>query len=103
MEVSGRLHAPAALPPGKEPPVTHLIGSWEGRRAGLDTVVKRKLPIPCRDSNPQIIQPVAHRYITELSRLGVNKEKRKNISQNSQPLGCASETGAINRSVSFSV
>jgi len=40
MEVSGQLHAPAALPPGKEP-VTHWIGGWVGPRAVLDAVVKR--------------------------------------------------------------
>jgi hypothetical protein len=34
VEVSGHLHAPAALPPG-----THRIGGWVGPRAGLDTVV----------------------------------------------------------------
>jgi hypothetical protein len=28
--VSGQLHAPAALPPGKEPPGTNLIGGWTG-------------------------------------------------------------------------
>jgi hypothetical protein len=30
MEVSGELHAPAALLPGKEPPRTHWIGGWGG-------------------------------------------------------------------------
>jgi hypothetical protein len=40
-----------------------------GPRAGLDVVVKRKIPRPCRDSNPPIIQLVAQRYTTELSRL----------------------------------
>jgi hypothetical protein len=46
MEVSGQLHSPG----------------WVGPRAGLDAVVKSKSPIPCRDSNPPIIQPVAQRY-----------------------------------------
>jgi hypothetical protein len=32
------LHAPAALPAGKEPPGTHWIGGWVGPRAGLDDV-----------------------------------------------------------------
>jgi hypothetical protein len=41
-KVSGQLHAPAALPPGKEPPRTHWIGGWVGPRAGLDDVWKRK-------------------------------------------------------------
>jgi hypothetical protein len=31
--VSGQLHAPAALPPGKEPP---LPVGWVGPRTGLD-------------------------------------------------------------------
>jgi hypothetical protein len=35
-----------------------------GSRAGLDTVVERKIPSPFRDS---IIQPVAQSYTTELS------------------------------------
>jgi hypothetical protein len=56
MEVSGQLHAPAALPPG--------IGGWVGPRAGLDAVLKRKIPSPCRKSNPNhpIVQPIASRY-----------------------------------------
>jgi hypothetical protein len=37
--VSGQLHFPAALPPGKEPPVP--IG-WVGPRAGLDDLEKRQ-------------------------------------------------------------
>jgi hypothetical protein len=41
-EWSGQLHAPAALPPG-----THRIGP----RADMDAA-KRKIPSPCRDSNP---------------------------------------------------
>jgi hypothetical protein len=43
-----------------------------GPRAGLDSVVKRKIPSPCRESNPAIIQPVAQRYTTELYRLLVH-------------------------------
>jgi hypothetical protein len=38
MDVSGQLHAPAALPPGKEPLVTYWIGGWVGPRAG--TLIK---------------------------------------------------------------
>jgi hypothetical protein len=50
LEVSGQLHAPAALPPEKEP---------------LDVVVKRKIPNPCQESNPRtlIIQPIAQCYM----------------------------------------
>jgi hypothetical protein len=63
MEVSGQLHAPAALPPGKETRVP-IGGGWIGSRAVLDAVVKRKIPSPRRESNPRtpIIQPVAQRY-----------------------------------------
>jgi len=38
MEVSGQLHAPAALLPRKESPGTHWIGGWVGPRAGILTV-----------------------------------------------------------------
>jgi hypothetical protein len=46
MEVSGQLHAPAALLPEKEPLVTHWIAGWVGPRAVLDAVVKRKISQP---------------------------------------------------------
>jgi hypothetical protein len=64
MEVSGQLNAPAALPPGKEPLGTHLIGGWVGPRAVLDAVEKRKIQSSRQQSNPrtQIFQPVAQRY-----------------------------------------
>jgi len=41
-----------------------------GPKAVLDAVVKKKIPNPHRESNPDhpIVQPVASRY-TELSRL----------------------------------
>jgi hypothetical protein len=43
---------------------THWIGSWVDPRAVLDSVVKRKIPSPRRESNPRtpIVQPVAQRY-----------------------------------------
>jgi hypothetical protein len=64
MEVSGQLYAPAALPPGKDPPGTHWKGGWVGPRAVLDAVVKRKIPSPHRESNPRtlIVQSVAQHY-----------------------------------------
>jgi hypothetical protein len=52
MEVSGQFHAPAALPPGKEP-WYHWIRDWVGPRAVLDAVVKRRIPSPRRESNPR--------------------------------------------------
>jgi len=49
MEVSGQLDAPAALPPGKEPPVP--IGYWTGRPqsgSGSDGEEKILHHCPCR-------------------------------------------------------
>jgi len=67
MEVSGQLHAPAALSPREIAPGTHWIGRWVGPRAGLDVVVKRKIPSPRRESNPRtsIVQLVAPRWWRE--------------------------------------
>jgi hypothetical protein len=63
MEVNGQLHAPAALPPGKDPwyPLDRRLGD---PRAVLDAVVKRKIPSSRPESNPRtpIVQPVAQRY-----------------------------------------
>jgi hypothetical protein len=44
MEMSGQLHAQAALHPMKVPPLRIGIGGWVGTRAGIDAVVKRKIP-----------------------------------------------------------
>jgi hypothetical protein len=53
--MSGQLHAPAALPPGKEPPVP---------RVGPDDIEKRKfLTPPGLELRPFCRQPVASRYI----------------------------------------
>jgi hypothetical protein len=43
MEVGGRQHAPAALPPGKGLG-THCIGGWVGPRAGLTGRRKSRPP-----------------------------------------------------------
>jgi len=45
-------------------PGTHCTGGWVGFRAGLDIVLKRKIPSPCWKSNPNhsIIQPIASCY-----------------------------------------
>jgi hypothetical protein len=77
MEVSGQLHAPAALSPRERAPGTHWVGGWVISRTVLDAVVKRKIPSPRRESNPRapIVQPVAQRYtdwaITALSQIVV--------------------------------
>jgi hypothetical protein len=63
MEVSGQLHAPAALAPGKETliPIRQEKGGPQSRSW---RVVNRKIPSPRRESNPRtpIVQPVAQRY-----------------------------------------
>jgi hypothetical protein len=41
MEVSGQLHAPAALTQVKSPD-NHWIGGWVGLKVGLYAVVRRK-------------------------------------------------------------
>jgi hypothetical protein len=55
---------PGRFTPRERVPSTHWIAGWEGPRAGLDTVVKRKIPSPRRESNPRtpIVQPIAQRY-----------------------------------------
>jgi hypothetical protein len=51
--MSDQLHAPAALPPGKEPPVTHWTGGWVNPRTGLDDVDMRNfLIIPGLEIRP---------------------------------------------------
>jgi hypothetical protein len=63
MEVTGQLHAVAALPQGKSP--RYLYDKRQGGpRAGLETVSKRKILSPRREWNPDhpIIQPVAQPY-----------------------------------------
>jgi hypothetical protein len=67
MEVSGQLHAPATFTPRERASGTRCIGGGVDSRAGLDAVVESEIPIPCRDSNPPIIHPVAQRYTTELT------------------------------------
>jgi hypothetical protein len=67
MEVSGQLHAPAALPPGKETlvPTDGRLGRPQSRsRRGGDEKNSQHLP----GLEPPIIQPAAQRYTTELSR-----------------------------------
>jgi hypothetical protein len=51
MEVSGQLHAMAALPLEKEPLISSG-GSWVGPRASLDCVEKRKISSPYWEWNP---------------------------------------------------
>jgi hypothetical protein len=61
MEVSGQLHAPAALPAGKVPTGTYCIGGRVGSRAGLDVMEKRQISRLYRESKPDssVVQPEA--------------------------------------------
>jgi hypothetical protein len=43
---------PGCFIPGETTPRTQRVGCCPGPRAGLDAVVKREIPSPCRDSNP---------------------------------------------------
>jgi hypothetical protein len=52
---------------GKNPPSTHWIGDWVGRRAGLDTGARRKILCLCLGSNH------GHLVIQSLRELLVNK------------------------------
>jgi hypothetical protein len=63
LEVSGQLHAPAALPPGKVPTV--LIGYEAGWAVeSVWTTWRRENYCPYRDSisDPSVVLPVASRY-----------------------------------------
>jgi hypothetical protein len=55
---------PGRFTPRERAAGSHWIGGWADPRAGLDTVVKRKIPSPRRESNPRtpIVQPVAQRH-----------------------------------------
>jgi hypothetical protein len=48
---------PGRFIPRERAPSTHWIGGWVGPRAGLDAVVKIRIPSPCQDSNPRSYSP----------------------------------------------
>jgi hypothetical protein len=56
LEVSGSV-THRQLYPQKRATGTHWIGGSVGPRAGLDAVMKRKIPSPCRHSNPRSPSP----------------------------------------------
>jgi hypothetical protein len=68
MEVSVRLHAPAALPQAKSSwyPLDRRLGGLQNR-SGRGGEEKNSQPLPGLE--PPIINSVAQRYTTELSRL----------------------------------
>jgi hypothetical protein len=49
--MSGQLHVPADLAPGKNSG-THWTRGWVSTRAGLNALEKRKITCPCWGSNP---------------------------------------------------
>jgi hypothetical protein len=67
MEISGRLHAPAALSPGKLSVdlLNMRLGGFQSR-SGRGGEEKNSQPLPGLEPP---IQPVAQRFTTELSRL----------------------------------
>jgi len=66
MKVTGQLHAPVALPLGKEPryPLNRRPARSQSQ-SGRSGEEKNSQPLPRLE--PQIIQPVAQRYSTELN------------------------------------
>jgi hypothetical protein len=54
MEVRGQFHAPppSLFTHGERAPNTRWIGGLVDSRAGVEAMVKRKLPSPCQESNP---------------------------------------------------
>jgi hypothetical protein len=63
VEVSGQPHPPAALPPRERNPGTRIDGPQSRSLRGGEE--KNSQPLPGLE--PSIIQPVAHRYTSELS------------------------------------
>jgi hypothetical protein len=63
MEASGQLRAPASLTLLEEPPVVTWVGCREvGPTIFLDTLVKRKIACPYRESNhdSSVIHPLLY-------------------------------------------
>jgi hypothetical protein len=59
MQVSGQLHVPASLPPGKKKPRTHLIRGWVSPKAGLGVAVEQTNLLPLPGFEPRSDQPIA--------------------------------------------
>jgi hypothetical protein len=73
MEMSGQLHAPAALAPGKEP-LDRSLGGLQSR-TGRYGEEKNSGPFPGLE--PPTIQPVAQSYTIELScRMGLFRGRK---------------------------
>jgi hypothetical protein len=82
MEVSGQLHVPPALPPGKEPLVSMDRRMGESQtRSGRGGEEKNFYPLPGLE--PLITQAVAQRYTTELCRVLSVGLTRRNVEMKS--------------------
>jgi hypothetical protein len=68
MEVSGQLHAPAALLPENEPlvPLDRRLGGPQSRTGRSDEEINSQ---SLSGIEPPTIQPIAQRYTTELFRV----------------------------------
>jgi hypothetical protein len=91
MEMSGQLHAPAALSPphhrgGRRSPGAHWIGGWVGPRVSLDTMEKRKI-LYCHELNlgRPARSPLLHWLSYPDSR---SSDKRTNLSAYMRPCTC---------------
>jgi len=69
IEASGQLHAPAALPPGKNSS-TKWAGGWVSTRAGLDNLEERKIGFLCQKS--------IHKYTSCPARSLATYRRRRN-------------------------
>jgi hypothetical protein len=66
--------------PGERAPGTHWIGGWVDLRDCMDDVEKGKfLTLPGLELRPSVVQPVASRYPTALSRLMLILKKSKTL------------------------
>jgi hypothetical protein len=74
MEVRGQFHAPAALPPGKDPPV-HIGGPQN--RSGHGGEERNSHPLARLE--PLIIQSIVQRYTTELSQILFTPEGKRQV------------------------
>jgi hypothetical protein len=75
MEVSGQLHVPAALPPGKKPwyPLDRRLGGPQSLSGHAGEKISKPLP----GLEHPIVQPAVQQYTIELSRLLFNDGRQE--------------------------
>jgi hypothetical protein len=75
LEVSGQLHALAALSRKETAPGIHWIGGWVGPRAGLDDLEEKIfLTLLGLEFRPSIVHPIVSRY-TDCTILGLTSSR----------------------------